>query len=156
MNENENENENLNVNENAQNDPNVPNDPNDPNDLPSRIDAVEEAYEMMLAYAAQGLSGEAAARSGAPLRDVLMRTSSALNGLADVLRAIVKGKSLQPADHYATFADMLERDARHARASIELVLAQPAISSQLVDNLNASVHLRALLTDLFLIDELLK
>jgi hypothetical protein len=37
-----------------------------------------------------------------------------------------------------------------------LVLAQPAISSQLVDNLNASIHLRALLTDLFLIDEIAK
>jgi hypothetical protein len=36
------------------------------------------------------------------------------------------------------------------------VLAQPTISSQLVDNLNASIHLRALLTDLFLIDEALK
>jgi hypothetical protein len=36
------------------------------------------------------------------------------------------------------------------------VLAQPAISSQLIDNLNASIHLRALLTDLFLVDELLK
>ena len=39
---------------------------------------------------------------------------------------------------------------------MQLVLAQPAISSQLVDNLNASIHLRALLTDLFLIDEVLK
>ena len=39
---------------------------------------------------------------------------------------------------------------------MRLVLAQPAISSQLVDNLNASIHLRALLTDLFLIDEVLK
>ena len=37
-----------------------------------------------------------------------------------------------------------------------MVLAQPSISSQLVDNLNASIHLRALLTDLFLIDEVLK
>ena len=42
------------------------------------------------------------------------------------------------------------------RAAIQLVLAQPSISSQLVDNLNASIHLRALLTDLFLIDEVLK
>jgi hypothetical protein len=41
-------------------------------------------------------------------------------------------------------------------AAIELVLAQPAIGSQLIDNLNASIHLRALLTDLFLIDEVLK
>jgi hypothetical protein len=32
---------------------------------------------------------------------------------------------------------------------------QPAISSQLIDNLNASTHLRALLTDLFLIGEIL-
>jgi hypothetical protein len=36
------------------------------------------------------------------------------------------------------------------------VLAQPAIGSQLIDNLNASIHVRALLTDLFLIDEALK
>ena len=41
-------------------------------------------------------------------------------------------------------------------AAIDLVLAQRAISSQIVDNLNASIHLRALLTDLFLIDEILK
>jgi len=39
---------------------------------------------------------------------------------------------------------------------LELVLAQPAISSQLIDNLNASIHLRALLTDLFLIGEILR
>jgi hypothetical protein len=36
------------------------------------------------------------------------------------------------------------------------VLAQTSISSQLIDNLNAWIHLRALLTDLFLIDEILK
>ena len=35
-------------------------------------------------------------------------------------------------------------------------LAQRSISSQVVDNLNASIHVRALLTDLFLIDEILK
>ena len=33
---------------------------------------------------------------------------------------------------------------------------RPTISSQLIDNLNASIHLRALLTDLFLFDEILK
>jgi hypothetical protein len=51
---------------------------------------------------------------------------------------------------------VVARDARDASAAIRLVLAQPSISSQLVDNLNASIHLRALLTDLFLIDEVLK
>ena len=40
--------------------------------------------------------------------------------------------------------------------AIALVIAQPSISSQVIDNLNASIHLRALLTDLFLVDEVLK
>jgi hypothetical protein len=51
---------------------------------------------------------------------------------------------------------VLARDAQSSLAAIELVLAQPAISSQLIDNLNASLHLRALLTDLFLITEILE
>jgi len=38
---------------------------------------------------------------------------------------------------------------------VELVLAQPTIGSQLIDNLNASIHLRALLADLFLVTEIL-
>ena len=48
------------------------------------------------------------------------------------------------------------RDADAAQAGLRVVLAQANISSQLVDNLNASIHVRALLTDVFLIDELLK
>ena len=52
--------------------------------------------------------------------------------------------------------DVIDRDARAARAAIALVIAQPSISSQVIDNLNASIHLRALLTDLFLVDEVLK
>jgi len=51
---------------------------------------------------------------------------------------------------------VLRRDAADALAAVELVAAQSAISSQLIDNLNASIHLRALLTDLFLIDEIAK
>jgi hypothetical protein len=43
-----------------------------------------------------------------------------------------------------------------ANGAVRLVLARPDISSQLVDNLNASIHLRALLTDLFVVDEALK
>jgi hypothetical protein len=57
---------------------------------------------------------------------------------------------------YTGFMAVIDRDARDAQAAVRLVLAQPDISSQIVDNLNASIHLRALLTDLFLIDEVLK
>ena len=39
---------------------------------------------------------------------------------------------------------------------LRLVLAQPGISSQMIDNINASIHVRALLTDVFVVDEILK
>ena len=54
------------------------------------------------------------------------------------------------------YCSVLERDAQDSLAAIDVVLAQSSISSQLVDNLNASSHLRALLTDLFLIGEILR
>jgi hypothetical protein len=50
---------------------------------------------------------------------------------------------------------MLGRDADNTITILQLVLSQPSISSQLIDNVNASIHVRTLLTDLFVIDELL-
>jgi hypothetical protein len=67
----------------------------------------------------------------------------------------MKEEQLAPAERYEAFFEVLARDAKNALAGFELVLAQPAISSQLIDNLNASMHVRALLTDLFLITEIL-
>lgn len=125
-------------------------------ELTERIDAIEEAYEFLLAYAAQGLADERAGASGAQARSVLQRADAALTGLPDLARALAGQKKLEPAERYHAFLDVLERDARDARAAVGLVLAQPSISSQLVDNLNASIHVRALLTDLFLIDEIVK
>ena len=124
------------------------------NELSQRCSVIEECYEFMLAYAGQGLPGEEG--GGAQIRDYLSRAVSALSGLGDVYAAAVKHESLAPAGPYAAFQAVLERDARDSLAAVELVLAQRVIGSQLIDNLNASIHLRALLTDLFLIDEILK
>ena len=70
--------------------------------------------------------------------------------------AAIKQEQLAPAERYEAFFAVLARDAESSIAAIELVLAQPAISSQLIDNLNASMHLRALLADLFLVTEILE
>lgn len=126
------------------------------NDLADRISVVEEAYEFMLAYAAQGVSGEEGSGKGGEIRHFLERAALALEGLSDASLLVVQEERLQPEVHYLNFLKVLERDAKDSLAAIELVLAQPAISSQLIDNLNASIHLRALLTDLFLVDEILK
>jgi len=120
-----------------------------------RCDAIEECYEFMLAYAAQGVAGEAGSPNADQLRTLLARAEEALVGLADTFAAAVAEAALEPAAPYRSFLAVLDRDALDSRAAFQLVLAQPAISSQLVDNLNASIHVRALLTDIFLIDEVL-
>ena len=125
-------------------------------DLEKRVEAIEAGYEFMLAYAAQGLPQEAGSASGAQIREFLRRFDDALTGLADVYKQIVDGEGYASPSTFAGFLEVLERDARSTQAAIRLVLAQPAISSQLVDNLNASIHVRALLTDVFLIDEAVK
>ena len=126
-----------------------------PASVRGRCDAIEECYEFMLAYAAQGLSGDAGQENAGQLRALLTQAADALDGLAGSFRAAVVDAQLTPVGPYDAFLTVLERDAAASLAAVRLVLAQPAISSQLVDNLNASIHLRALLTDLFLIDEIL-
>ena len=126
------------------------------NDLGDRCNAIEECYEFMLAYAAQGLPSDQGSQTGGQLREFLGRAVEAVSGLADAYEAAVKRDGLHPAERYQAFLAVLDRDASDSLAAIGLVLAQPAISSQLIDNLNASIHLRALLTDLFLIDEIFK
>ena len=118
--------------------------------LAERIDAIEEAYEFALAYAAQGRRGDETS-AGSEIRRFLESAHTALDGLAEVA-----GASAPDDAAVSTFLEVLRDDAAKASAAIRLVLSQRAISSQLIDNLNASIHLRALLTDLFLIDETLK
>ena len=114
----------------------------------ARCNAIEECYEFMLAYAGQGLANDAGSQAGAQVREYLRAAAVALNGLA--------GAIAEDGFDNAAFVAVVDRDAHDSLAAIELVLAQPGISSQLIDNLNASIHLRALLTDLFLVDEVLK
>jgi hypothetical protein len=125
-------------------------------ELTTRINTIEEAYEYMLAYASQGLSSDQGTDTGRQAREFLGRCNTALNGFGEFLNDVTERLGLEPAAPYRAFIAVIDRDARDAQAALQLVLAQAAISSQLVDNLNASIHLRALLTDLFLIDEVLK
>jgi hypothetical protein len=120
------------------------------------FEAIEDCYEFMLAYAAQGLPSDQGSKSGAEVREFLKRAVQALRGLAENCATSMREEGLEPGDRLEAFLAVLDRDARDSLAAMELVLAQPAISSQLIDNLNASIHLRALLTDVFLLGEVLR
>ena len=121
--------------------------------LAARADALEEAYEFFLAYAAQGLQTEQ--HTGSQIREFLGKFETALDGFGAFLTTYIGAMGLEITP-YLAFIDVIDRDARDAQAAVHMVLAQPSIHSQMIDNLNANIHVRALLTDLFLIDEILK
>jgi hypothetical protein len=118
--------------------------------LAQRIDVIERGYEYLLAYAAQGRQDDA----GTELRETLGRMHESLTHMQGSLRAALA--ELPESAGVSHFTDAVERDVQVARGAIGMVLSRERIASLLVDNLNASVHVRALLTDLFLIEQALK
>tara|TARA_Y100000590_G_C15187683_1_gene813775 strand:+ start:231 stop:620 length:390 start_codon:yes stop_codon:yes gene_type:complete len=126
--------------------------------LNERIDAIESGYEFMLAYAAQGRDTDkdsSGSGSGFQLREFLEKMEIALDGLGMEIKKAAKQQA-SDLDHSIAFLDAIEEDANKALGLIRLLRAQADISSMLIDNSNASIHLRALLTDLFIIDEAFK
>jgi len=118
-------------------------------ELSRRIETIESGYEFLLAYAAQGRQSD----EGSPVRQTLEDMSVALEGLGALVLKDVGGVAVEGRADTVEFLKTVDHDARLARGAIGLVLSRKAISSLLVDNLNASVHLRALLTDLFLVEQ---
>lgn len=125
-------------------------------DFLDRCEVIEECYEFLLGYAAQGLPSDDGSPAGRELRHHLQQALDAMIGLVESCRRAAADHHLEPSAKYAAFCSMLERDVQDSVIAVDLVLAQPSISSQLIDNLNASSHVRALLTDLFLFGEILR
>ncbi|WP_310598598.1 hypothetical protein [Desulfobulbus sp.] len=123
-------------------------------DIGQRCDAIEECYEFMLAYAAQGIDDDRQSRHGGQLRELLARAVDAATGIPEAYAGMLAAVDPAMAPQYNRFLEVLKADTGKALAAMELVLVQPCIPSQLIDNLNASVHVRTLLTDIFLLDEI--
>lgn len=125
-------------------------------EIQKQCETIEECYEFTLSYAARGLASD----EGSGLREQLTRAVAAIRGLERSSAETMREERLasteeSEAGKFEAFFGVLNREANGALAAMELVLAQPVIGSQLIDNLNASIHLRALLADLFLVTEIL-
>jgi uncharacterized membrane protein YozB (DUF420 family) len=113
-------------------------------ELARRVEMIEEGYEFMLAYAAQGREQEDKEREPG-IRTFLEQIERAVIDLQELIPTALAGAD--------DFNGVVVADIANVRAILRFVLARPVITSQLIDNLNANMHLRALLTDLFLISE---
>lgn len=109
------------------------------------IEAIESGYEFLLAFAAQGRPAQDETGPGPHARPTLEGIAGAMKNIATAL-----------ADSKDDFEQVIANDCRNAGAALRFILNQKKIGSEIVDNLNASIHLRAVLTDLFLYSEALK
>lgn len=107
------------------------------------IETIESVYEFLLAYAAQGRP---------PHKEETMQPPHAGPELDRMIEAIDSlHESLRGSDD--PFEKVITEDLVKAGAAVRFACGQDFMSSELVDNLNASIHLRAVLTDLFLYSE---
>jgi hypothetical protein len=120
-------------------------------EIQRQCETIEECYEFTLSYAARGLASD----EGSGLRERLTRAVAAIRGMEVSCAETTEADLLAPAEKRRAFFAVVKHDAEGALAAMELVLEQETIGSQLIDNLNASIHLRALLADLFLLTEIL-
>jgi hypothetical protein len=129
--------------------------------LQNSIEKIEAAYEYMLAYAAQGRKDEPAEgdASNTPsirnfLENMLWGVENITEGFSELAQSLSDETSVE--ESFENFKIVLARDAESAAAVVAMALKVPSLSSQLIDNLNASTHLRCLLTDIFVLDEVLR
>ncbi len=120
----------------------------DAKELRTQIEAVEEAYEFMLAYAAQGRADEGAGPDGAQIREFLRqfdKAVSAIAGMIDTLPGI--------AGETAGFAASLKKDSETMSSVLKIMLASDNVSSEVIDNANGLIAVRSYLTSLFFLDK---
>jgi len=117
-------------------------------DIRVEIEKIEEAYEFMLAYAAQGRSDEGAGPDGAQIRILISQFSAAV-GIID--RAV----SIIPPDLpvAVAFIDQFKSDSATMTSVLAILLNSKNISSEMVDNTNGLISVRAYLTSLFFLDK---
>lgn len=110
------------------------------NTIEDDIDVVESGYEFLLAYAAQGRPPHIEEEGPKP---------HARPVITDMLGALERING-QLAGSKNEFEQLISSDIQKAAAVLRFVQAQTRMGSELVDNLNASIHLRTVLTDFFL------
>ena len=121
----------------------------DPATIREKIDAIEEAYEFMLAYAAQGRVEEGAGPEGAHIRNFLNQFVAAADALATDVSTLIQNEGEAGAALGASF----NQDSMTVVSVLRILLARKNISSEMVDNTNGMIAMRSYLTALFFIDK---
>ena len=122
----------------------------DPDAIRGHIEGIEEAYEFMLAYAAQGRSDEGAGADGAHIRTFLVQFEAAVTAIVEDLDALSGAGG-----EASAFLAALKADSAIMTSVLRTMLARDQINSEVVDNANGLISVRSYLTGLFFLDKAL-
>ena len=117
-------------------------------EIRKNIELVEEAYEFMLAYAAQGRTDEGAGPDGAHIRTFLTQFSEATDNIINELDNLTEADGTME-----TFIKTAKSDADTVKSVLAIMLQKENVSSEMVDNANGLITVRSYLTALFFIDK---
>ena len=121
-----------------------------PETIRTHIERVEEAYEFMLAYAAQGRGDEGAGPDGTHIRTFLNQFDAAVGAIVGALDTVPGA-----GDEAAAFLAALRADSEIVTSVLRAMLARDRITSEVVDNANGLISVRSYLTGLFFLDKAL-
>ncbi len=119
-------------------------------DIRAAIDTVEEAYEFMLAYAAQGRQTESETEGASQIRGFLHRFREALNVFSAHSDALLKPAAQTPA-----FAEHFAKDTETIKAVLDMLIGKSNITSDMIDNTNGMIVVRSFLTNMFFLDQVM-
>ena len=117
-------------------------------DIREEIEKVEEAYEYMLAYAAQGRADEGEGAEGVQIRIFIKQFLSSIEVLAGSLESLSKSSV-----ELKTYIDSFKGESDIMASVLKIILANDNISSEVIDNANGLISVRSYLTSLFFIDK---
>ena len=117
-------------------------------DIREEIEKVEEAYEYMLAYAAQGRADEGEGAEGVEIRIFIKQFLSSIEVLAGSLESLSKSSV-----ELKTYIDSFKGESDIMASVLKIILANDNISSEVIDNANGLISVRSYLTSLFFIDK---
>lgn len=119
-------------------------------DIREAIDTVEEAYEFMLAYAAQGRQTESETEGASQIRGFLDRFRNALNVFSNH-----SDELLTPAASTSAFAQHFAADTNTMKAVLDMLIGKSNITSDMIDNTNGMIVVRSFLTNVFFVDQVM-
>ena len=110
------------------------------------LEIIEESYEFLLTYGAQGRKHETGDKGSSKIRESLRLFENALENIQDIDLSVF-------ANNISDFNKRFLDDLKVVRSILKSLLELPVITSDMIDNTNGLIVIRSVMTSLFFIDQ---